>query len=220
MAIVYSRHGVVVRNGGGTFPDGIMVGTEVPSDDIGNEGDRYFRYHDTIPGGLAIPKLTSDVSQLFWSDTWDSEGAAPFKAFDRDSSTWWTTHLSNNSNQYIGYDFMTFPVEIVGVTILPRVFSGHPQIKDFAVQISAGNSEWTTIYEGTIPDSDEETRQEYYFENDMLARYVRLFVKNVYTSQTITVREINFYKSGTATYSYVDEYYMKSGGHWQLYHTV
>lgn len=198
--------------GGGSYS--IIQGKTFPTNDIGNDGDIYLLY-ENVGGNVEndIPKQLNN-SNLIYSNEWTGDGGQAWHLFDQNNSTYWSTTISQNTDQYCGVDLVA-PVVMKSGEIFPRVFSSHPQIQDFKIEGSNNLTDWDILYTGTIPDSSSIVSYKFSLINNTAYRYYRLYVLNTYVSQTITVYEMSL-SVNDLDQKQLDHAYQKNNGVWDL----
>lgn len=190
------------------------IGIDVPSQDLGSDGDFYMQYKNVYSKTPIIP-VQSDDTNCFASNA--GLGAA-YKLFDGSNSTEWSTAENVKENQYCGIDLGSGGAAIANVVgIVPRAWQNVIQMGDFKIQGSNDNESWTDIYSGTMPNDPSLAGREQLFEmsNTQAYRYYRLYVINAYTSRTITIYEMQLYTLSDTIVD-IEEYktYKKTSGSW------
>ena len=204
--------GEVLKVDGSIGGSSLYVGMVSPSNSLGNNGDIYIKYAAPL-----VPILSGVSASVIYSSQMDADGPA-WKLFDGKDDTFWSSALYSSTNQYCGYDFGEGNSVLVNrIGINPRAFNGVVQCHDFKVQGSNDGEIWTDIYSGTIANVVSNAGKMNYFEfdNDDEYRYLRLFVVDANTSQTVTIFETQFYGEGDA-YDHFDiiAKYMKLSDAW------
>ena len=134
---------------------------------------------------VSVPKMTSNTAPWgeAFADEYHDDTTVPYKAFDNDDSSWWTS-TSQKQNSYVGYDFKK-PVLIKKVCLKQNENAGNT----VRVEYSDDKNVWTSAdcifntIAKTIVFSDVNEKK--------LHRYWRFFfaVNNNYTSTIMA----NFY---------------------------
>lgn len=121
---------------------------------------------DLCTGGT--PSASSDQASL---------GREVAKAFDDDTGTRW--QANSTVPQWLKYQFaQAEPVSKVRIN--PYIYSGNASIKDFTVQGSNNDVDWTTLYTGQNPDASG--WQDFTFANSTAYLYVKVDITTTWNA--------------------------------------
>lgn len=195
----------------------VYIGLDVPSSDLGEEGEFYMQYKNVYETVSLIP-VQSNNTNVICSNEWTGGSGQAWHLFDGNASTYWSTSENYNTDEYCGFDFGengAVVADSVGIT--PRQYSGVIQMHDFKLQASNDNETWTDLYTGTMPNTSALSghMQYFTFDNSTAYRYYRLFVEDANTSRTITIFEMQLFLD-TDNIINIEQYktYKKVSGSW------
>lgn len=153
-------------------------------------------------GEIFITTLDSDFSgsKTYSADSiWDATFSAD-KAFDNNETTRWATQQAGSFPHWVKVDLG------VGVTKIARklrlnifVYNNKANVKDFKLQGSNDDSDWTDVYTGLA--ENKEGWQEFIFNNDNSYRYYRVYITSSYrdddADNTASIFEIEMMEATT-----------------------
>ena len=137
---------------------------------------------------VKVPTMTSNTEpsgQVIFS----SSVSAAWNVFDRNISTSWASET--NTNSWVGYKFTEN--KIVKRVSFNSYASGSSdfRVKNFKIQASNDNSNWTDLFSGTASASSDE--QFFDINNNNSYLYYRMYVTDVYSGAFIQIIELQFY---------------------------
>jgi beta-galactosidase len=132
-----------------------------------------------VPGTPALRRLTWQPNRSAWRASASSEEAGEGfarHAIDGNPSTFWHSRWSSDAAHpphRFEIDFGK-PMDIAGLSYLPRQDSPNGRIKSWRIETSANGSNWTTAAEGGFPDRAEEHAAR--FKQSQIIRHLRITV--------------------------------------------
>ena len=118
------------------------------------------------------------------------------KAFDDDPDTWWSSN--NDATTWLKYDLGAGVTKIAAnITLHSRFIVSGLELKDFTLEGSNNDSDWTILLTATAADegSGAETAQHWSFNNNVAFRYYRVSVTSNYgLADYIQIREMQLFE--------------------------
>ncbi len=138
-----------------------------------------------------VPQMTSNTAPegTAYASSVGSSTYDAFKAFDKNTSSYWEAASGANTNQWLRYDF-PFGVEVFVHTVSVRNYISGYGAKDVRVQRSNDGTNWETVLETTLSNANS-NEQVLYVSKSGYARMWRLFIVNTYGSQP-AIYELDF----------------------------
>ncbi|MGH9823728.1 MAG: PKD domain-containing protein, partial [Blastocatellia bacterium] len=167
----------------------------IPLNDPGAGTESITAFFDVIAEGVAGVVDYSSFQSIL---------TIPDRAFDHDSTTFWSTAAGQVTDQFVKVQLAGGTAhKIYGVRIEPSVPNGP---KDFDIRVSTTTSDdaaFTTVFSGTAANTT--SVQEFDFPSAVDARYVEFFFKTGYGITLISVNNLQVLAapdSGSALFSF------------------
>ena len=134
---------------------------------------------NTTPSGVAS-------ASAIVSATYDA-----YKAFDENSSTWWSSNTY--SNQYVQYDFGEV-IKLCASDIYPYYSSGaYLNVKHYAIEMSDDGVTWNTAFDETLPNTNISSTGKFSLFVACSGRYARCYVFDTYDNRNAAICKLQFY---------------------------
>lgn len=143
---------------------------------------------------VSVPTMTSNTApygEVIYGSADSAELHAPYKAFDNDNTTSWTS-VGYTLPWYLGYKFTNYVV-IKKLCIYDDHTADSPRIRTFKLQGSNDGSSWTDIQDNLSLSGSETTIKCFDINNNTKYMYYRIFIQTTRSGYNPLCATLQFY---------------------------
>lgn len=174
---------------GNVAPQWVFVDPEVlpgPQKMTFTSGTRVATVDVVVKNGKIVLKnpLKHDQLSVVDVDSQETVGekAPATNAIDGDKTTFWHTQWQGTQKPFPHYITLALPADqtctVTGFEYTPRQDNSNTRAKDYSIQVSNDNENWTTVHEGSLEEGAATQAVNFDQEHQLQAKYVKMVQKN------------------------------------------